>query len=114
TNGGTINNNGTITNNGRIVNNGTIRNNGTITNSGQIEGMGSISGNLPLMPAPSANIDYSAEKLTGLGASLVYKITANGGTAEEITSSADGKIDIKEAWFNKTISIKTKATNSNL
>lgn len=112
TNGGTIHNNGTITNNGRIVNDGTIQNNGTITNNGQIEGMGSISGNLPLMSTPSANIDYSAEQLTGLTADAVYKITAAGG-AEEITSSADGKIDIKEAWFNKTISIKTKATDSN-
>ncbi|MCR5268530.1 MAG: hypothetical protein K6E16_08440 [Lachnospiraceae bacterium] len=43
--------------------------------------------------------------LTGLVADAKYRITPQGGTADEFTASADGTIRMLDSWYNTTLSI---------
>ncbi|MGP1432651.1 MAG: InlB B-repeat-containing protein [Catonella sp.] len=62
-------------------------------------------------PTPTAAIDYRAEKLTNLDAAISYLIRFDT-HKEDIDKPTEGKIDIKEQWLSKTLSIKAKEDDS--
>ncbi len=100
----------------KLQNNGTLENNGKIKKrkGSEIIGNGTTgSGELidKPYPTPTAAIDYRAEKLTGLSADISYRITFDG-NREDIDKPAEGKIDIKEQWLSKTLSIMAKEGDS--
>ena len=100
----------------KLQNNGTLENNGKIKKrkGSEISGNGTTgSGELidKSYSTPTAAIDYRAEKLTNLNADISYLITFDY-KLEDIDKPAEGKIDIKEQWFSKTLSIKAKEDDS--
>ena len=100
----------------KLQNNGTLENNGKIKKrkGSEISG-GGITGSGELIDkpysTPTAAIDYRAEKLTKLNADISYRITFDG-NREDIDRPAEGKIDIKEQWLSKTLSIMAKEDDS--
>ena len=100
----------------KLENNGTLENNGKIKKrkGSEIRGNDTTgSGKLIDTPhsTPTAVIDYRAEKLTNLDSAISYLITFDG-NREDIDKPADGKIDIKEQWLSKTLSIMAKEDDS--
>ena len=100
----------------KLQNNGTLENNGKIKKRKGSEIIGNdTTGSGKLIdepyPTPTAAIDYRAEKLTGLSADISYRITFDG-NREDIDRPAEGKIDIKEQWLSKTLSIMAKEDDS--
>jgi len=96
----------------KLHNNGTLENNGRIKKRKGSEISGSdITGSGKLIDTPhstpTATIDYKTEKLTKLNADISYRITFDG-NKEDIDKPAEGKIDIKEQWLSKTLSIMAK------
>ena len=96
----------------KLQNNGTLENNGRIKKRKGSEISGSdITGSGKLIDKPYSNptatIDYKTEKLIGLSADISYLITFDG-NEEDIDKPAEGKIDIKEQWLSKTLSIMAK------
>lgn len=101
-----------LVNTAKLQNNGTLENNGRIKKrkGSEISG-GDITGSGELIDkpysTPTAVIDYRAEKLTGLSSDISYLITFDY-EREDIDKPAEGKIDIKEQWLSKTLSIMAK------
>ncbi|MGP1404220.1 MAG: InlB B-repeat-containing protein, partial [Catonella sp.] len=100
----------------KLENKGTLENNGKIKKrkGSEISG-GDITGSGELIDkpysTPTAVIDYRAEKLTGLSSDISYLITFDY-EREDIDKPAEGKIDIKEQWLSKTLSIMAKEDDS--
>ena len=100
----------------KLQNNGTLENNGKIKKRKGSKIIGNEttgSGKLIDKPysTPTAAIDYRAETLTNLNADISYLITFDG-NEEDIDKPAEGKIDIKEQWLSKTLSIMAKEDDS--
>ena len=105
-----------LVNTAKLQNNGILENNGKIKKRKGSEIIGNeITGSGKLMdkhyPTPTATIDYRAEKLTNLDAAISYLILFDT-HKEDIDKPAEGKIDIKEQWLSKTLSITAKEDDS--
>ena len=102
----------TLTLNGTLSNSGKIRKYGTITNEGKVSGTGKFLNTR--YDEPVAVRDFKSGKLTGLDANLSYVITPEDGIEKTVNNPAEGKIDIADEWFGKTLSIKVKEDEEKL
>ena len=102
----------TLTLNGTLSNSGKIRKYGTITNEGKVSGTGKFLNTR--YDKPVAVRDFKSGKLTGLLANLSYVITPKDGIEQTVNNPAEGKIDIADEWFGKTLSIKVKEDEEKL
>ncbi|RRD92753.1 hypothetical protein EII17_13660 [Clostridiales bacterium COT073_COT-073] len=101
----------------------TIHSGKTLIIKGKVRNFGTIKGNVQIVengklleryPAPNVVIDYIAEKLIGFNKEISYEITPNDGSGETINKPADEKVDIKNDWLGKTLSIIAKEDDSHL
>ena len=102
----------TLTLNGILSNSGKIRKYGTITNEDKVSGTGKFLNTRYYSPV--AVRDFKSGKLTGLDANLSYVITPEDGIEKTVNNPAEGKIDIADEWFGKTLSIKVKEDEEKL
>ena len=102
----------TLTLNGTLSNSGKIRKYGTITNEGKVSGTGKFLNTR--YDSPIAVRDFKSGKITGLDANLSYVITPKDGIEQTVNNPAEGKIDIADEWFGKTLSIKVKEDEEKL
>ena len=102
----------TLTLNGTLSNSGKIRKYGTITNEGKVSGTGKFLNTR--YDKPVAVRDFKSGKLTGLLANLSYVITPKDSIEQTVNNPAEGKIDIADEWFGKTLSIKVKEDEEKL
>ena len=97
---------------GTLLNNGKIRKFGTITDEHKVAGSGKLLNTR--YDKPVAVRDFKSGKLTGLDTNLSYVITPKDGIEQTVNNPAEGKIDIADEWFGKTLSIKVKEDEEKL